>query len=464
MELELIAKTGAFLLLLLYGTHIIRTWAFSRYEAVTYECSAGALLLSLLLIVRYGACPQFVFLSIVLLLGFIGNAFSQWHFYMVLQEQIGKAFAEKESYFRTQENGPYLSGTLKTMASVAIMPSFSRFIEESKIFNNPGSFIGLIKSIMKRQRFQKKKYQMRECFAENVNLIGPCKPAIDNMMYDEVHTVPGAIHANDLALDYRDEKKGLFSFDVLGFGALALIWYYLVINRSTPLAGAAPIRSDGAEGCLMLVVILAFTLLSHILRHFAFARYESVSYELSFAALVAVAFEVFENAMSGIGSTRQEWIFFWIVTGLFFLASFFNHRTDKRLHDRIDEKFRLLISRIPPISETNRMKRKFLQNLQVISKWTIVPFPGTGRKSDRFMKLMVTEKLREFETTNRMKQEMALRMERLVDKIVPEEKAFFSESDFQVPEGELRMTRWILNIAGWLSVILVFVCTCNGVL
>ena len=237
---ELILKTGCYVLLLFFGTHYIRTWAFRRYEAVTFECSAGAFLISVLLMLRNGFSWPLCALAAALLLAFLANAFCQWHFYMLLQDIIKEHFLDnagvsdkeaadlkdkannkkenKEALSFDQQRQHAISNTLYTMASVAIMPSYSRFIEESKLLNNPGGLIGLIKSILKRQRFQKKKYRMRDCFAENVNLIGPCKPRLDTMLRDATKVVAAPIHANDLALDYKEEKIGLVS---LTFSALA---------------------------------------------------------------------------------------------------------------------------------------------------------------------------------------------------------------------------------------------------
>ena len=158
---DLVIITGLFLIIIVFGTHYIRTWAFNRHEAITFECSSAAFLFSLLLMIRYGVTWKLLLAAIVLFIAFAANAFSQWHFYMVLQDIIEKAFESKSKYLRKKENAYYINDILKTMASVAIMPSFSRFIEESKMFNNPGGFIGLVKSVMKRQRFQKKKYLMQ---------------------------------------------------------------------------------------------------------------------------------------------------------------------------------------------------------------------------------------------------------------------------------------------------------------
>lgn len=456
-----IVNTGAYLLVLFFGTHFIRTVAFNRYEAVTFECSSAAFLLSVLVILRGGATLPGVLLALGLLAGFIANAMSQWHFYMKLHMIIRGAFESKALYLKKQGRDRFVNECLQTMASVAIMPSFSRFIEESKLFNNPGSFIGLVKSLMKRQRFQKKKYQMRECFADNVNMIGPCRPMIGKMMVDRTaeNVVPGVIHEYDLALGKSDEIKGLASFDILGFGALLAIWAYLAARE--PTAACAPWTGPGAAAAVTGVLIV-FSCFSHVLRHFAFARYESVSYELSFAALVAVSFGVFRGLTSGRGVSLDGWLAFGSVTALFLLSSVFNHRADKALHKQINEKFSQIIFRIPPETETDRTKRKFLQNLKVISEWAVVPFPGGGKASVFFARLLRGAKMREFEENNEKKKDMARLMEELVDEIVPECRGATAVTDFALDGKTRAVTRWIMSVSALAAAAIVAGCVWTG--
>ena len=122
---------------------------------------------------------------------FLINAFAQYHFFDKLQDRIISAVLIRSPYFsnifKSDKKNKYkkekqLVRCIIQIGSKAIMPSFSRFIEESLFFNNPGGFIGIVKSLLSRKRFQKKKYLMRECFADNLNLIGPCIPQIDSMI------------------------------------------------------------------------------------------------------------------------------------------------------------------------------------------------------------------------------------------------------------------------------------------
>ncbi|MBE5826407.1 MAG: hypothetical protein E7307_07185 [Butyrivibrio sp.] len=453
-----------YMLVIVFGTHFIRTLAFNRYEAVTFECSSITTLISMLLIWKYGPKPQLVGLFVGMLLLFIIDAMSQWHFYMVLQDVIKRAFSGRAEYLKRNGVDGSVNETLLTMASVAIMPSFSRFIEESKFFNNQGGFIGLIKSIMKRQRFQKKKYQMRESFAENVNLIGPCKPEIDSMMYDAEHVVPGAIHANDLALDYPDEKKGLFAFDATGFGALIIVYAVLVYGLVTG-ASFGPAKEITFGGTALLLAASALiTLLSHVLRHFAFARYELVSYEFSFAALVITSFQVFHGLVTGSDVSYMRYFVLAATLVIFLGLSFANRRLDKELHKKINEQYDQILYKIPLETETDRTKRRFLNNLKYICEWALVPFPGSEKRFKMFSKLMFTQKMRDFEIINKRKIDMPGKAALLIDKIVPEYDSEVTEADFCLDERRLARFKRITGAIGIIEYAALFLCIALGIM
>ena len=462
-------NTFIFLFILIFGTHAMRSWAFSRYEAVTFECSSAALTIAVLMMIRYGASRHLVMITLALFVSFIANAFSQWHFYMRLQEVIEKAFRSRSSCLRDDAQKHSIDEKLRTMASVAVMPSFSRFIEESKLFNNPGSFIGLIKSIMKRQRFQKKKYLMRECFAENVNLIGPCRPCIRLSVQPSGNEgessprslVPTAVHANDLALDYPDEKKGLFSFDVLGFGGFALIWYAMSFMPAEVSAVTQPFPG---RALLTAAAVVLTAVLTSLLRHLAFARYESYSYELSFSALVAAAFSVFTELSEGSGSGMPGYVCFAVAAAAFLLSSFVNHSADRALHGHINDVFDSLIGRLSLETETQRAKRTFLSNLKTISEWTIVPFPDTGKLSRLSSVLMFTPSLKEFDRKNREKRNMPSLTEALVDEVVPEFAGEVTEADFRLKRGRIVSTGILMWVFGIVSFIASLIAAAPGIL
>ncbi|MCR4588536.1 MAG: hypothetical protein K5682_09030 [Lachnospiraceae bacterium] len=452
------------IVVLVFGTHYIRTMAFNRHEAITFECSAVAFLLGILLIWEFGFTWFRLLLCILMLLLFTANAFMQWHFYMVLQDIIEHAFAERKEYLRNHGGEDMATDVLQTMASVAIMPSFSRFIEESKFFNNPGSFIGLIKSIMRRQRFQKKKYQMREAFAENVNLIGPCKPEIDSMMLDEEHLIPGAIHANDLALDYPDEKKGLFSYDILGFGALIGMGCYLMYLYTE----SSEVSSFGGGRMVPLIFMclgaFIYTLICHLLRHYGFARYENIGYEFSVTAFMIASFRIFVRLVQGQPVPAYQWGILCLMLVLFLVLSIRNRKLDKNLHKMINEKYDRILYKLPVDTETARIKRRILTNLKLISEWTIVPYPENPRWERVFDGLAFTGKLKAFEAINKEKTDMPDVTENLIDCITPEFSEQVREEDFKYPQEQLKKIKHVDNIISFGGFILLFVLMAVGMI
>ena len=362
-----------FLLILSLVTHYIRTWTYGRHEAVTFEMSFIMAFFSLMFIWRYGLNGVRGILLVVLTVMFAANAFLQWHFFMELQDIMKKALDKRFSGANDEETKTR-KDSLLTMASVSIMPSFSRFIEESKLFNNPGSLIGLIKSIMKRQRFQKKKYQMRECFAENLNLIGPCKPEIDSITSDEQKYVQGAVHVNDLALGYRSERIGLISYDVLGFGAQLIVAFMLYLrNGAEVLTDSSP-----AKTYAIAASAAAFMALDLFLRKIGFARDESVFYEMSYTGMLIVLFRVLLPFFYREEVSVLQWALLAGYAALSLFVSFCYRSLDKAFHKRINLLFDKLIYNIPVENETDRTQRRFLTNLKTICEWTLDPFLSKG--------------------------------------------------------------------------------------
>lgn len=442
----LILKIGLYLIPLIFGTHFIRTAAFNHYEAVTYECSFTAILLAALSIVRQGGSLRFCALAVVFLLGFIGNAMVQGHFYKALQRRIGETFAQKTGGPNGLDGEKRETlGELQALASISIMPSFSRFIEESKLFNNQGSFIGLLKSLMKRQRFQKKKYLMRECFADNANMIGFSMPVIRRAYAEESELSGGeagtkllrVMEASDLALVDRDEKIGLISFDVLGFGALIGIWAVLLYRCALP--GAA----TRGTGLAAAAVLLALSLLSYRLRGIAFGRCESFAYELSFSALVGVSFYVFEELLSGAALSPAQWLAAALVPALFAAASVINRLADNKAHKEINEKISRIIDAIRPDSELNRTRRRFLNNLRLVSEWAVVPAVKSWARKDEA-------------------QTAADGMGKLIRRVAPE-CVTEDAAGFAIPAEKKRFAQGAMIVAGCLS-LAAAVCLWSGIL
>lgn len=419
------------LLALILITHFIRTWAFNRHEAVTFESSAITTLFALMALWCYGTDGIRAAVLSAFAVMFALNALLQWHFFLELQDVIDKVFSKRFPGKTEKDNS--LRQALKTMASVAIMPSFSRFIEESKLFNNPGSLIGLIKSIMKRQRFVKKKYQMRECFAENLNLIGPCKPEIDEMMNDSVQVVPGAVHANRLALGYKSEIKGLVSYDVLGFGAhivlTVMLVYYLRHPQTAVLQNFTP-----EKALWMILSILAFIAFGFYLRRIGFARDESVFYEFSYTGMLVVIFRVMSLLLAGKAVTDLQWALLSVYCLLFILVSQRYKSLNKAFHTRINELFDHLIDNISVEKETDRTKRRFLSNLKTICEWTLEPFSGI-RKGKNIIRFRGTGKWAAFESIMDEKKKMPELTADLIRKVLGTEElsVLADESIFSLP-------------------------------
>ena len=456
-----------YLPVLVFGTHFIRTWAFNRHEAVTFESSSIMTLISLFLIWEFGPSKNRLLLSVILLLMFIANAFTQWFFYMRLQKTIKDAFSVRTNYIKqylgkgNKENGRKddfsVVDSLETMASVAIMPSFSRFIEESKYFNNPGNLIGLVKSIMKRQRFQKKKYLMRECFAEILNLIAPCKPDIKEMMKDDKRVVPGTVLANDLALEKKDEIAGLVSFDVLGFGAHIIL--FIVLLR-VALHGTEVVTiplSPVLKTVLMALTALLFTAISRVLRHFGFARYESFYYELSFTALVIASFRIFVRAVQNQPVSGLPMMILGCITAVFVFLSWHNKHVDKKLHKKVDQKFDDVINEISFDTETDRTKKRILKDLDTISEWTIVPYSGNNSRFASRRSSDFSYSFSHFETINSRKELMPSLTADFINKVVSSDNNKVKEDDFRLSSESVRRSNMINDLVGTVSFIALFI-------
>ena len=344
-----------FLLILTFATHFIRTFAFNRHEAVTFECSVITVVIAFANLVIYGINWFRVGEFLLFLALFIANAYSQYHFYLKLQSNISKVFKRKADTLmhatedKVKEKDRYINDNLKILAAVAIMPSFSRFIEESKFFNSPENIIGLTKSIMQRSRFQKKKYLMREKFSECINYIGPCRATITDYNDSESSILSDPIHPNDLALS-----------DIIGSNL-----FNLFVDYALPIP-------------MFIIGLFPLIFLAHFLRNIAFARYESIPFEALFVTLILEGYLFYQSFEEGILKGKYPWNIISIVLLVIFFALFTaaaleNKKYDKKLHIRINKCFVPVISSIEYENETTRVQRKFLENLQYISTWAITP-------------------------------------------------------------------------------------------
>ena len=365
-ECSAFLRAGSFLLILIYGTHLVRIIVFNRYEAATFECSTVTSLLSILLFLQYG--QKWWVLAFFMLALFFANACIQRYFYKILQKRVKNVFSRKGKSvdIKKKANVEY---ELFNLVSAAIMPTFSSFIEESKLFNSPENIIGLFKSLMKRQRFQQKKYQMRECSADCINLIGPCIPNAKQMPDDSKLWEP--VHACDLALERREEVKGLAWFDFLGFGALIITWcIFSVIPFSSIVE-----ESTACQNTIFPVVLIVYSFFCYSLRKCAFSRHEFVGYEMSVAALISSSFRIYLKKLSADPDiSKCVWIAFWIILFLYLIMSLVILYLGRTLKKQSIKTISVIRNRIPPDSETNCVKRRFLNNLIVMSEWVIVPY------------------------------------------------------------------------------------------
>ena len=295
MVLNSFISSFVYLAILTFATHFIRTFSFGRHEAVTFECSVITVVISYIQIIENGLSWLTLGQFLIFLFFFIFNAFSQHKYYLKLQTRIDDAFGKRAEVLSDDWKKDFITENLKTLASVAIMPSFSRFIEESKYFNNPGNIIGLTKTIMRRSRFQKRKYLMRDKFAECINFIGPCKATVELTKDDKNNLdVSDAILPNDLALESKDEKWGLFDFDVSGFGAMLILFIGISLFNVKP--EIFPASMDFTIPLFVhIIVLVGIILLTHLLRIMAFARYESLPYEIVFVSLIIASYLFFQS-------------------------------------------------------------------------------------------------------------------------------------------------------------------------
>ncbi|MBQ6603426.1 MAG: hypothetical protein IJH99_08515 [Eubacterium sp.] len=390
--------TVIYLLIIAYGTHFLRSRAFNRYEGVTFECSFITVLIAPLLIWKYGFSVWLIVLFAVFAVLFIANGLAQRKYYDKLQERIAKAVEIRtgKEEGRNEEN---LAGRLKKLGAASIMPSFSTFIEESRFFKKQGGLIGLIKTSMKRQHFQDQKYVMRECFADMLNLIGPCKAEIVLSREDlkkkeagtgteETPVIRPAVRANDLALTAKDEKKGLAAFDILGFGGLLLLLIVLVVffvRNPTGAAGGNAVMKTAAALAAAAVV----TVLGHLLRRKAFVRPESAVYEAFFAVTVVSSFFAFDTLANGACCGLVKGLIFLLAVVIFAALTFFFRHRDRKHQEETDAMFEEYLYHIIPDSETNRTKRRFIRDMKTLSIWAASP------STDAYMRPLMEELIKQ---------------------------------------------------------------------
>ena len=359
-----------FVILFVAFTHVLLCKFFMVYEAVTYECSLAAVLLTFMHMRTNGLTVPNAIAFGICMLAFLLNALSQKHFYAKLKKIVENVF--KTRVFDEKNRG---SGEdMKDIISGSVVPSFSRFIEESKLLNNPANLFGLIKRTLSRDRFQKRKFLIREKSAELLNYtsfydVSEFRKATANGTLENVKKdSPGPIVTpEDLALDYSDEKKGLFSFDFLGFGALfgSLIYVY----KTSSGQSAAPLPEWG-----FYLLLIAMGFISYLFRHIAFQRNNSLFTELACVAFFPVLY-VFSTGTFH-SSDWRDYVAFVIAAVLIFLVFFIYGRSGKIRRKQAHDRFDLLkdnkdIREYP--AETRRVITNCLDNLLFLCPSVLEP-------------------------------------------------------------------------------------------
>ena len=151
---------------------------------------------------------------------------------------------------------------------------------------------------------------------------------------------------------------------------------------------------------------------------------------MSFSALAAASFGLLEKIISGAAISSRVWIAFLAVLILFHGASFLIHYNLETLQRTISKELSTLIYCIKPTTESDRIKRKLLRNLDTISKWTVSPFPNSER------------------------QVMAWNMTWLIREILPEKKSQLFLPFFTAPERKMRVVMKLVNTMGFVNIVL----------
>ena len=375
------------ILVIVFAPHFVRTVLFGRYEAVTYECNVVAFLVSYFFLVKYNSFwPIIVFLILL-----VASGVAQFYFYMKLQKTVLKIFSKKKKKEERNERNDRFLDMIKIMVCCTIVPSFSRFIEESNPFNNPGNFIGLIKTYMKRKRFHKKKYLIRDVSADMINSIGYGKATpkkgsdVNDFNFVEIKTY----EPEEFALDKKNEIAGLVAFDGTGFGAIAILTVFLLLflkDNAGNAAWSVINRSTWPFG----IIFLIFPIIIWFFRYIAFANREYIQWEYisSFSLFMWFTF-VFKWLTSGFDLSHM--IIAVISTAIYLIAlimiSINEKKRTKGFTEMLDDKIKLLkrhtkdeyvksIVDSPKgdakdkseyVSEVNRVKLRYLENIRQIT-------------------------------------------------------------------------------------------------
>ena len=381
----------AVILVIVFVPHFVRTVLFGRYEAVTYECNVVAFLVSFFFLVKYNTFLPIIIFFLLL----VASGLAQFYFYMKLQKGVLEIFKEKR---RKEEKNRSFLDMIKIMVSCTIVPSFSRFIEESNPFNNPGNFIGLIKTYMKRKRFHKKKYMIRDVSADMINSFGYGKVPKDEVIienalgkkeknYVEIETY----EPEQFALDKKNEIAGLSAFDGTGFGAIAILMVFLLLflkDNAGNAAWAVVNRSTWPFG-----IISSFSLFMWFT--FVF-KWLTSGFDPAHMILMAVSTAIYliSLAMISINEKKRTKKFTQILDERIdklkqkTKAKYVNDIFDPKKKDQDKNTY---------VSEVNRIKIRYLENIRQITPSMVssskIPVKMSDKEKTKFEKLVLEQSI-----------------------------------------------------------------------
>ena len=374
-----------FSVILVFSFHYIRTYSQSRYEAVTFECIVVSMYVSLANLFFFGLSFNNIYLyTTVILAGMLGlNTYHQHKYLNMMKERIKKAvndiiddIKKTKDQNSTEDIRISYYENLKAIGLTVIAPTFSSFIEENELFNNPGGMIGMTKAMLGgRKRFHKKKYEMRERIAELLNLAGPY---VSQSGSEELQIVK----PKDLALEVKDEKGGLIRFDVVGFSSFILFFAIVVLSTYKHSYGESGsfLQMNLSDALIFTGLLIGLGLFTWAMRQIAFGRKESPLYEVASSFMIVGAWKEFwDLTQYKAAPDYRRIIVLAIIFILWILISVICITSNKKIHKAIDKEFAGINKELDQYEENNnkksdqikeiiRIRRLCVQNLHAVTQ------------------------------------------------------------------------------------------------
>lgn len=412
-----------FSVILVFSFHYIRTYSQSRYEAVTFECIVVSMYISLANLFFFGLSYKNIYLyTTVILAGMLAlNAFHQYKYLKLMKDRIKKAVNDIIADIRktqnknsdktadlitkssdSEQNSPEdvrisYYDNLREIGLIVIAPTFSSFIEENELFNNPGGMIGMTKAMLGgRKRFHKKKYEMRERIAELLNLAGPY---VSQSGSEELQIVK----PRDLALEVKDEKGGLIRFDLVGFLSFLVFFAIVILSTYKHSFGTAGsfLQVNLSDALIFTGILIGLGLFTWAMRQIAFGRKESPLYEVASSfMIVSVWKEFWDLTQYKALPDYRRIIVLAIIFILWILISFICIKSNKKIHKAINYVFDDINKKLDQYEDKNskindqikeiiRIRRLCVQNLQAVTQCILdSPFAGKDHLDNQLGKMM----------------------------------------------------------------------------